>query len=185
MFKQRYTLTIVFNKTKTHVLMLFHNKQHRLNFIGGKIEPNESQTEASYRELFEETGISKDDIHLHYVQTAIEEFANGDSWHLYVTTGVLEHDVELVPEKNKLTWIPILDVETLLYKTFGHGNCYVFLGRAINTLSANGIDFNHLIDCAEDKTLTPTILNNKGIGLIEILLITVAAVAILLYLTLR
>lgn len=51
MYKQQYTLTIVFNKDKTNVLMCMHNKQQMLNFIGGKVELNESQTEASYREL--------------------------------------------------------------------------------------------------------------------------------------
>ena len=139
MYKQQYTLTIVFSEDKTRVLMLMHNKQQMLNFIGGKVEPNESQTEASYRELFEETGISEDDIRLHYVQTAIEEFADGDSWHLYITTGILEHDIELVPEKNKLEWVPIHNTGKLLSQTFGDGNCYVFMIRAIYTLIRHGI----------------------------------------------
>lgn len=143
MYKQQYTLTIVFNKDKTHVLMLMHNKQQMLNYIGGKVEPNESQTEASYRELFEETGISEDDIRLHYVQTATEEFADGDSWSLYVTTGVLEHDVELVPEKNDLVWVSIHNTGKLLSQTFGDGNCYVFMRRAVETLVRNGVDFNN------------------------------------------
>lgn len=143
MFKQQYTLTIVFNKDKTHVLMLMHNKQQMLNFIGGKVEPNESQTEASYRELFEETGISEKDIELYYVQTATEEFSNGDSWHLYITTGVLKHDIELIPEKDKLMWVSATDTNKLLWQSFGDGNCLVFMRRAVETLIRNGVDFGN------------------------------------------
>ena len=33
-------------------------------FPGGKVEENETNDEAAYRELFEETGISKNDIEL-------------------------------------------------------------------------------------------------------------------------
>jgi ADP-ribose pyrophosphatase YjhB (NUDIX family) len=36
-----------------------------LNFVGGKLEPGESSEAAAYRELFEETGISRSDIELH------------------------------------------------------------------------------------------------------------------------
>lgn len=143
MYKQQYTLTIVFNKDKTQVLMLMHNKQQMLNFIGGKVEPNESQTEASYRELFEETGISEKDIELYYVQTTTEEFSNGDSWCLYITTGVLKHDIELISEKDKLMWVSAIDTNRLLWQSFGDGNCLVFIRRAVETLIRHGVDFDN------------------------------------------
>lgn len=131
----RYTLTLVFNPSKQKVLMAIHHKQGMLNFIGGHIEPNEDEMKASYRELYEETGITKDDIDLKFVQIehCITSFDNS-KWHLYVTTGVLKHDVELKPEKNELCWVNCTDNDTLLNSTFGDGNCLVFLKRALLTL---------------------------------------------------
>mgnify|MGYP002509000193 CR=1 FL=1 len=35
-----------------------------INFVGGKIEPNENGEDAAYRELLEETGITRSDISL-------------------------------------------------------------------------------------------------------------------------
>ncbi len=134
MKKTRYTLTLAFNPTKQKVLMVIHHKQGMLNFVGGHIELGENEMEASYRELFEETGITKDDVVLRYIQTATEEFEDGSSWQLYVTAGVLKHDVELKPEKNELCWINCTDTDTLLNSTFGNGNCLVFLRRALLAL---------------------------------------------------
>lgn len=58
------TLTLVFNKQMNKVLMCYHEKQHAYNFIGGKSEVGETDLDTSYRELYEETGISKNDIDL-------------------------------------------------------------------------------------------------------------------------
>lgn len=128
----RYTLTLVLNHSHTHVLMVMHHKQHMLNYVGGHIEGNEDEMDASYRELFEETGISKDDVELTFIQSehCTASFANPE-WYLYVTAGVLKHDVDLKEEKNSLHWISINDDDTLLHNTFGDGNCYVFLKRAL------------------------------------------------------
>ena len=38
------------------------------------------------------------------------------------------------------------DRQSVIKKKLFNGNCSVFLRRAIDTLSANGIDFNHLYD---------------------------------------
>ena len=37
------------------------------NMVGGKVEENENELEAAYRELYEETGISRQDIKLIHV----------------------------------------------------------------------------------------------------------------------
>ncbi len=131
----RYTLTLVFDPSKQKVLMVIHHKQGMLNFIGGHIELDEDEMEASYRELYEETGVTKDDIDLKFVQIehCIASFANPE-WYLYVTAGVLKHDVELKPEKNELCWVTCTDNDTLLNSTFGDGNCLVFLKRALLSL---------------------------------------------------
>ena len=77
-------------------------------------------------------GISKDDVELTFIQSehCTASFAN-PKWYLYMTAGVLKHDVELKEEKNSLHWISINDDDTLLHDTFGNGNCYVFLKRAL------------------------------------------------------
>ena len=131
----RYTLTLVFDPSIQKVLMVIHHKQGMLNFVGGHIEPNENEMEASYRELYEETGITKDDIELKFVQSehCIAPFANPE-WYLYITTGILTHDVELKPEKNELCWINCTDTNILLNNSFGDGNCLVFLRRALLAL---------------------------------------------------
>jgi 8-oxo-dGTP diphosphatase len=132
---KRYTLTVVFAPNRAQVLMVLHNKQHMLNFVGGHIEPGEDEMEASYCELFEETGITKDDIDLKFVQSehCIASFANPE-WYLYVTTGVLKHDVEFKEEKNSLHWVFVTDDHVLLHDTFGNGNCFVFMQRALLAL---------------------------------------------------
>ena len=114
----RYTLTVVFAPNRAQVLMVLHNKQHML-----------------YCELFEETGITKDDIDLKFVQSehCIASFANPE-WYLYVTTGVLKHDVEFKEEKNSLHWVFVTDDHVLLHDTFGNGNCFVFMQRALLAL---------------------------------------------------
>ena len=133
---KKYTLTLVFNKDKTKVLMVFHNKQKMYNFVGGHIEKGESELKASYRELQEETGITEADIKLSHLQTELtlsdyDEYC----WYLYITIGVLKRDVKLVEEKNRLEWVSVDNDEILLNASFGNGNCYVFTKRALSILN--------------------------------------------------
>lgn len=130
-----HTLTLVFNKDKTHVLLCNHLKYGGYNYIGGKIEELEDTFTASYRELFEETGISKDTVDLYFVrqETVVTTNTNlaGGIWSMFITAGILKEDVNLIEEKNPLLWVPITDIDTFLYKCIGNGNCYVFLCEAM------------------------------------------------------
>ena len=59
---------VVFDKDKEKLLFCKRAKnpyKGLLNFVGGKVEPEENSENAAYRELFEETGISRRDIKLH------------------------------------------------------------------------------------------------------------------------
>ena len=85
----------------------------------GKIEPGEDHFDAAYRELFEETGISRSDVTLshmmdftYYNQHCIVE----------VYAGVLKGDVELVSEKHPLCWIDAGEDFFDLERFAGEGN---------------------------------------------------------------
>lgn len=132
------TLTLVFNKDFSKVLMCYHEKQHAYNFIGGYSTQGESEMDASYRELIEETGISKGAIELMFVRyehvTCKSSYYKSPSWSMMVTAGILKSDIELKPEVNRLEWVDIWDIDKLIYRSFGHGNCYTYLREALDIL---------------------------------------------------
>lgn len=88
------------------------------NLVGGKLESDDGYNEA-YRELREETNITKDDIELiyfmkfTYVKWELE---------LEVYYGILKHDVKLIEEVNKLEWIDVNDNFFDMSKYAGEGN---------------------------------------------------------------
>jgi len=102
---KKYNITVVYDKTEKKVLMCKRAKdpfKGKLNFVGGKVEPNETEEAAAYRELFEETGISREDI----ILTRVLDFKYYLSeMELEVFTGKLHYDVELREEINKLLWV--------------------------------------------------------------------------------
>ena len=100
---------VVFNRGKDSVLFCERKKEPYaglLNFVGGKVEAGETSEDAAYRELWEETGIGKQqlclcrlmDITYYYQEFVLE---------MYV--GKLEEDVTLREEKNPLLWIPLTE----------------------------------------------------------------------------
>lgn len=106
---QQFNLIIILNETKDKVLMVKRSKKPYLglyNFPGGKIEPNESFLESAYRELFEETGITKFD-------TTLKPFIDF-TWYpvhmeMKVYIGGLIKKVKLVEEINELYWISLTE----------------------------------------------------------------------------
>ena len=106
---KKLNLIVVFNKNLTKSLFCIRAKEPYkglYNFVGGKVEDGESNEEAAYRELFEETGISNQDIELDYFMD-LNYFKYNNS--LQVFYGILKNDVVLVEEKNKLEWITLND----------------------------------------------------------------------------
>ena len=64
---RKLNLIVVFNKDLSKGFFCIRTKdpyKGKYNFVSGKVEENETNDEAAYRELFEETGISKNDIEL-------------------------------------------------------------------------------------------------------------------------
>lgn len=71
------------------------------NLVGGKIEAGETGLEAAYRELYEETNISEDDIELHHLMDFTYHI---EQVRVEVYVGQLERDVEVSGEENILYW---------------------------------------------------------------------------------
>lgn len=106
---RKLNLIVVFNKDLSNCLFCIRAKEPykgMYNFVGGKVEEGESNYDAAYRELFEETGISNNDIKLeHFMDLNYFKYENN----LQVYYGILENEVKLVEEKNKLEWVKIDD----------------------------------------------------------------------------
>ena len=104
---RKLNLIVVFNANLEKVLFCIRAKEPYkglYNFVGGKVEVDETNDEAAYRELFEETGISHNDIELdHFMDLNYFKYENN----LQVYYGILKHEVNLVEEKNKLEWVTI------------------------------------------------------------------------------
>ena len=104
---RKLNLIVVFNTNLDKVLFCIRAKEPYkglYNFVGGKVEENESNDNAAYRELFEETGISNQNIELdHFMDLNYFKYENN----LQVYYGILKHEVDLVEEKNKLEWVAI------------------------------------------------------------------------------
>lgn len=109
---KKYNLVVVFNKNLEKILFCIRAKEPYkglYNFVGGKVEDGEENEKAAYRELFEETGISQKDIKLEHFMD-LNYFTYGNNLQVYY--GILEKEVKLVEEKNKLEWV--VDDEKLL-----------------------------------------------------------------------
>ena len=135
---KKFNLIVVFDEKLDKSLFCIRAKEPykgMYNFVGGKVEENESDYEAAYRELFEETGISNKDIELDYfMDLKYYKYENN----LQVFYGILKHDVELVEEKNKLEWVVIND-ELLNNEKFAGNYNIPHIIRQIKVYLANEI----------------------------------------------
>ena len=114
-------LVAIFNRSMDKALFCIRAKEPYkglYNFVGGKVEEGESNDDAAYRELYEETGISRKDIKLDYFMD-ITYFKYGNKLQVYY--GILDKEVTLVEEKNKLEWVT-LNEDLLLDNTKFAGN---------------------------------------------------------------
>lgn len=101
---QGYNLIAVFSADGGKMLMCRRIKdpyKGLINFVGGKIESGESGIDAAYRELFEETGILRDDIGLVHLMDFTYPL---DPCYVEVYAGQLKRDVTVKGEENPLFW---------------------------------------------------------------------------------
>lgn len=99
-----YNLIAVFNKDEDKILMCKRRSNPYIglsNFVGGKIEKNENRIDAAYRELQEETAITKDDIKLMHLMDFTYYL---DDCYVEVYVGKLNKSVFVEGNENDLYW---------------------------------------------------------------------------------
>lgn len=124
---KKLNVILVYDKDENKVLMCKREKEPykgKFNLVGGKVEENENELHAAYRELQEETGITDNDITLKHVMNFQYEMSNME---LEVYAGKLNKDVKLVEEVNKLYWLDKTENFYDIDKFAGEGNIGVML----------------------------------------------------------
>lgn len=147
---KKMNVIVIFNKDMSKILMCKRAKEPykgMYNLIGGKIERPEDGLNEAYRELEEETNICKNDVELNYFMNIA--YIKWDK-ELEVYYGILNKDVELIEEVNKLEWIPLDDNYFNMKKYAGEGN----IGHIIEEIK---IDLNKTM---EDEVINEKLMSN-------------------------
>jgi len=106
---KQLNVIIVYHPDGQRVLMCHRRKppyQGLYNLVGGKVEPGEDGLTAAYRELQEETGITRQAITLTHVMDFGYHYCGIE---LQVYAGALKHEVVLREELNPLCWMPLTE----------------------------------------------------------------------------
>lgn len=119
---KKLNVILVFNKDEDKILMCKRAKEPykgKYNLVGGKVEKDEAELDAAYRELQEETGITGEDITLTHIMNFQYMLSDME---LEVYAGKLNRDVELTEEINKLCWMDKKENFFDMEKFAGEGN---------------------------------------------------------------
>ena len=119
---KKLNVIMVYNKEENKILMCKREKEPykgKFNLVGGKVEKNEDELHAAYRELQEETGITDKDITLTHIMNFQYKMQDME---LEVYAGKLNKKVDLIEELNKLYWIDKNENFFDLEKYAGEGN---------------------------------------------------------------
>ncbi|MDE7282430.1 MAG: NUDIX hydrolase [Lachnospiraceae bacterium] len=119
---QGFNVIAVYNEKADRILMCKRRKdpyKGLSNFVGGKIENGENGINAAYRELEEETTITKEDI----ILTHLMDFTYYlDDCYVEVYVGKLNKEIEVSGNENDLYWSE-LDCDFFDTKKYaGEGN---------------------------------------------------------------
>lgn len=101
---QGYNAIVIFNEGTDKMLLCKRRKnpyKGLSNFVGGKIEQNENGMDAAYRELEEETSITRKDIILSHLMNFTYPL---DNCYLEIYVGKLNKLVEVCGDENELYW---------------------------------------------------------------------------------
>lgn len=132
---QGYNCIFVYNKNKDKILFCKRLKdpyKGLYNFVGGKIEDNEDGYLAAYRELYEETGISREHIELNHMMDFT--YYNQDCY-VEVYVGNLNSEITLTQEYHPLVWLGLYEDFFDLDKFAGEGN----IGHMIKQVELYGV----------------------------------------------
>ena len=134
---KKYNVIVVFDKEFKKTLMCKRTKepyQGMYNLVGGKIEKDNDGLNEAYRELDEETGITDKDIFLvHFMNFEYTIFNKS----IEVYYGILNKEIALVEEVNKLEWVDINDNFFDMTKYAGEGNIGHIIEEIKISLSKN------------------------------------------------
>lgn len=131
---QGYNCIMVYNENEDKLLFckrLYDPYEGMYNLVGGKIDDGETSEEAAYRELYEETGISRHDVELSHMMDFT--YYNQDCY-VEVYVGTLNKEVVLKPEKHPLHWLTLDEDFFDLEKFAGEGN----IGHMIEQVNIYG-----------------------------------------------
>ena len=119
---KKYNVIVILDKNMKNTLMCKRTKDPYMgmyNLVGGKIEKDNDGINEAYRELVEETNISKEDTNL--INFMNIEYVSMNKV-LEVYFGILNKEVKLIEEINKLEWVSIEDNFFDMNKYAGEGN---------------------------------------------------------------
>lgn len=119
---KKFNVIVIFDKDINNTLMCKRTKEPYIgmyNLVGGKIEKEDDGLNEAYRELVEETNINSNDVELKHFMN-IEYVSFNKSLEVYY--GILNKEVELIEEVNKLEWVDINDNFFDINKYAGEGN---------------------------------------------------------------
>ena len=119
---KKYNVIVILDKGMKNTLMCKRTKEPYMgmyNLVGGKIEKDNDGINEAYRELVEETNISKEDTNL--INFMNIEYVSMNKV-LEVYFGILNKEVKLIEEVNKLEWVSIEDNFFDMNKYAGEGN---------------------------------------------------------------
>lgn len=128
-------IIVVFDEKRENVLMCLRRKNPYmglLNFIGGHVEAGEESLDAAYRELWEETSVTKEDIEL--IPFMNMEYLTGGS-RLEVFVGRLNKAVAVSGDENELVWVSASSDFSDLSRFAGDGNIAHIMRMAEKQLS--------------------------------------------------
>ena len=119
---KKMNVIVIFDKKLEKTLMCKRTKEPykgMYNLVGGKIEKENDGLNEAYRELKEETNINQEDVKLiHFMNLTYVKWDK----ELEVYYGILNKNVNLIEEVNKLEWVSINDNFFDMNKYAGEGN---------------------------------------------------------------
>jgi len=101
---QGYNVLLIYSKDMKRLLMctrLINPYKGLSNLVGGKIEDGEEGIDAAYRELLEETNISREVVTLHHLMDFIYYMQD---CYVEVYVGRLTREVQVSGNENSLYW---------------------------------------------------------------------------------